>query len=107
MLKKLDIMHLKQRGNHAQRLPVLGQPASKMSPSRPSLELAKSRAVLAEVTSMPPDGLIGDSSLYVKSGKNVRRVGSQLQEQLGTTDLWYHSVANAAVHKILQMPKDP
>ena len=38
----------KQMGKHAECLPVLGKPVSKMSPS---LELAKSGTVLAEVTS--------------------------------------------------------
>ncbi|CAE7392014.1 unnamed protein product, partial [Symbiodinium sp. CCMP2456] len=55
---------------------------------------------------MPQYGLVGDSSLYCKNGKKVRRIGSQLQQQLGTNDLWYHAVANAGVHEILQMLKD-
>ena len=51
---------------------------------------------------MPQYGLIGDSSLYCKSSsKKVKRIGSQLQEQLATNDLWYHAVANAGVGKIL------
>ena len=55
---------------------------------------------------MPLFRLIGDSSLYTKSGKNVKRIGPQLQEQLGTTDLWYCAVANAGVREILQMLKE-
>ncbi|CAE7554688.1 unnamed protein product [Symbiodinium necroappetens] len=55
---------------------------------------------------MPRFGLIGDSSLYVKSGRHVRRVGSQLRESLGTTDLWYRAVANAGVKEILHMLKN-
>ena len=52
---------------------------------------------------MPKYGLIGDSSLYVKNGKKKREIGSQLQQNLGTTDLWYHSIANAGVSKLLEM----
>ena len=55
---------------------------------------------------MPEYGLVGDSSLYCKKGKKVRRIGCQLQEQLETNDLWYHAVANAGVEDILQMLKD-
>eukprot|EP00439_Symbiodinium_sp_Y106_P021489 s2692_g2.t1 len=73
----------------------------------PTLELAKSRTVLAEVPSMPLFGLIGDSSLYCKSSKKrVKRIGCQLQEELATNDLWYHAVANAGVEKMLQMLTD-
>ena len=57
--------------------------------------LHKSRTALPEGTSMPQYGLIGDSSLYTKSGKNVRRVDSQLLFlQLGT----YPSHILAALH---------
>ncbi|OLP90566.1 hypothetical protein AK812_SmicGene27834 [Symbiodinium microadriaticum] len=63
------------------------------------------RGACCKVPSMPLFRLIGDSSLYTKSGKNVKRIGPQLQEQLGTTDLWYCAVANAGVREILQMLK--
>ncbi|CAE7279068.1 unnamed protein product, partial [Symbiodinium sp. KB8] len=72
----------------------------------PRLKLAKSRTAVAEVTSMPLYGLIGDSSLYCKSRKGPKRIGPELQEQLQTNDLWYYSIANAGVQKILQRLRD-
>ena len=51
-------------------------------------------------------GLIGDSSLYCKNRKKVKRIGPELQEQLQTNDLWYYSIANAGVHTILQRLRD-
>ena len=55
---------------------------------------------------MPLYGLIGDSSLYCKSRKGPKRIGPELQEQLQTNDLWYYSIANAGVQKILQRLRD-
>ena len=64
------------------------------------------RQALAEVTSMPPFGLIGDSSIYCKGRKGPKRIGCQLQEQLETSGLWYYAIANAGVHTILQRLRD-